>query len=79
VAVADFNGDGRADIVTVNQWSDDVTFLFGNGDGSFRNAGAVPVGTYPTRMSIADLNADGREDLLVGNTLSRSISVILSK
>jgi hypothetical protein len=79
VATADFNGDGPVDLVTVNQWSDDVTLLFGNGDGTFRSAGAIPVGEYPTRLSVADLNGDGRQDVIVGNAVSRSISVILSK
>jgi hypothetical protein len=79
VATGDFNGDGQADLVTVNHRSDDATFLFSNGDGTFRSAGAIPVGKYPTRLSLTDLNGDGRQDVLVGNTLSRSISVILSK
>ena len=35
VAVADVNGDGVPDLVTANQWSDNVSVLLGRGDGTF--------------------------------------------
>ena len=33
VTIADVNGDGKADIVSINDDSADVTVLLGNGDG----------------------------------------------
>jgi hypothetical protein len=36
--VGDFNGDGRLDLATVNQNSNDVSVLLGNGDGTFQPA-----------------------------------------
>ncbi len=35
VAVADFNNDGKLDLVTANSWSPTVSVLLGNGHGSF--------------------------------------------
>src|SRR5262249_45219239 len=35
-AVGDFNGDGKADLVVVNQGSNTVSILRGNGDGTFQ-------------------------------------------
>lgn len=36
VAVADFNGDGNADLAVVNPNSNGFSILLGNGDGSFQ-------------------------------------------
>ena len=38
VALADFNQDGKLDIVTANQNSNNVSVLLGNGNGTFRTA-----------------------------------------
>ncbi|MFB7337742.1 FG-GAP repeat domain-containing protein, partial [Streptomyces adustus] len=35
VAVGDFNGDGKPDLVTANYESGSVSVLLGNGDGTF--------------------------------------------
>jgi len=77
VAITDFNGDGKLDIVTANQTGNNVGVLLGNGDGTFR-----PTVTYssggsgPTSVAVADLNGDSYPDLVVTNrcaiTLRRS-------
>src|SRR5262245_35679881 len=36
VATSDFNHDGRLDLVTIEPSSQSVSFLTGNGDGTFR-------------------------------------------
>ena len=41
---ADVNGDGRPDLVTANDYSDDVSVLLGNGDGTFQAERRFPVG-----------------------------------
>ena len=38
LAVADFNGDGFADVVVVNQSAGDFSVLLGKGDGTFQPA-----------------------------------------
>src|SRR5262245_33890339 len=59
-AIADFNGDGRADVATANEGSDDVTVLLRQADGSYApEAGSpVAVGDGPTSIAAADFNGD---------------------
>jgi hypothetical protein len=61
---ADFNGDGNADLVAVNDSgvSTPTAFLFGKGDGTFQPA-VFPLGSY-VAFATADVNNDGKPDLL---------------
>jgi hypothetical protein len=66
VAVSDFNGDGKQDIVGGEQGG--VYLLLGKGDGTFQfssdletTAGAVQA------IAVADLNADGTPDIVAVN------------
>ncbi len=78
VAVGDFNGDGKLDIVTANLHDSAVNVLLGNGDGSFQPS--VEYGTLqrPWSVAIGDFNGDGKLDLAVacGNSDGR-VSVLL--
>ena len=42
LVVGDFNGDGKLDIAVVNELSDNVTILQGNGNGTFKTGTAAP-------------------------------------
>jgi hypothetical protein len=77
VAVADVNGDGKADLVTSNSAADTVSVLLGNGDGSFRPAVYYQVGSGPGAAVVADFNGDGKPDIAVENFGSDSVSVLL--
>jgi hypothetical protein len=75
VAIGDFDGDGKQDIVVANEYDCNtpcgvggVGVLLGNGDGSFQTAQAFGSGGYDA-LSVAtgDVNADGKTDLLVTN------------
>ena len=57
VFVADFNGDGKPDLLT-----SDGTMNLGNGDGTFKVG--TPVGLVAVD-AVADFNGDGKPDLLV--------------
>src|SRR5437867_1595386 len=68
VAVGDFNGDGRPDLVAANYYSNDVSVLLGNGDGTFQPAQSFPTaGMNPVTVAVGDFNGDGRPDLAVTN------------
>ena len=73
VAVADVNGDGKPDIVTVSGEGGPngdglVDVLLGNGDGTFKPVRTFDSGGgYPNSVVVADLNQDGKPDLVVTN------------
>src|ERR1035438_4422365 len=79
VAVADVNGDGKPDLVVVNECASGssgvscsvpgvIGVLLGNGDGTFRTARTFESGGDNwSHVMVADVNGDGKIDLLVRN------------
>ena len=69
VAVGDFNGDGRQDLVVTNFYNDsnEVSVLFGNGDGTFQAPRIFIAGNEPDSVAVGDFNGDGVPDLAVAN------------
>ena len=80
VAVADFNGDGKLDIVIANSGSNNITELLGNGTGGFTPGPGSPfaVGTDPQSVAVGDFNADGKPDLVVVNSDDNTLTVLLN-
>jgi hypothetical protein len=79
VAVGDFNGDGKLDVVTANFDSNTVSVLLGNGDGTFQPAQNFGTGSSPVGLVIGDFNGDGRPDLAVTNEDDNSVSVLMNQ
>jgi hypothetical protein len=77
MAVADFSGDGNADLAVVDGNGGSVNILIGNGDGTFRTALPVRVGSYPVFLAAGDFNADGKADLAVADTSVGNMYVLL--
>ena len=77
VLSADVNGDGKADIVSVNVETDSVGILLGNGNGTFQPARTFPTGAGPWSVAIGDLNRDGKLDLVTANFYDDTVSVLL--
>ena len=67
VAVEDFNGDGKKDLAVANAFSDNISILLGNGNGTFQSAVDYPTGAVPASVVVADFNGDNKLDLAVAD------------
>ena len=82
MAIGDFNGDGKLDVVLAQEFQGEVSVMLGNGDGTFSNAVNYAVGTNPVFVAIGDFNHDGKLDLAVANrgpgfTSRSTVSILL--
>jgi hypothetical protein len=89
VVAADMDGDGKVDFVTVNQYTNNVSVLIGDGMGDFvldpdiagttgpTPQGTCPVGNAPLGLAVADLNGDGVLDIVTANSSDDTVTVLL--
>jgi hypothetical protein len=55
VASADFNGDGKKDLVTANNGSNNVSVMLGNGTATLGAHSTYTVGTAPQSVVASDV------------------------
>ncbi|GIW41059.1 MAG: hypothetical protein KatS3mg076_1636 [Candidatus Binatia bacterium] len=77
VVVADVDKDAARDIVVANADSDDVSVLFGNGDGTFGSPSNFPVAAGPSAVRVADMNRDGLPDIVVAHDIAGVLLVLV--
>jgi len=80
VVTGDFNGDGKDDLATANNDTDDVSVLLGKGDGSFTTVGPFGADLGPAAIQTADMDDMTGEhiaDLIVANDVAGTVSVLL--
>jgi hypothetical protein len=79
VEIADFNGDGKFDVVVANEQSNDVSILLGDGKGKFTPAKGSPfaAGHLPNDIAIGDFNRDNKLDLALANHEENRLTLLL--
>ena len=79
VAVGDFNGDGRPDMVVGIDATNNVSVQLGNGDGTFKSGMSFQAGpeSGAPYIAVGDFNGDGKADLAALNYNSNTVSVLL--
>jgi len=76
LTAADFNGDGKVDLITANRDANTLSVLTNNGSGGFVLASSPGVGSNPQGVTAADVNGDGKMDVICANTTGNSLSVL---
>src|SRR6516164_3293270 len=79
ITVADFNGDGKPDLAILNQTSNNVTILEGNGDGTFSEfqKSPLPVGNVAVAIASGSLAGSTGPALAIVNQKDNTVSVYL--
>jgi hypothetical protein len=82
VALGDANNDGKLDIATANTniSNESISYLAGNGDGTFAAAVLLPIGdaSYysPQSVLLTDVTGDGNADIVTANLGADNVSVL---
>src|SRR3954447_5118259 len=80
IAIGDVNGDGKPDLATANDSSNNSSVFLGNGLGRFAHIAGSPFSAGSGSLGVAtgDLNGDGRADVAVANRTTNNLTVLLS-
>ena len=84
IAAADFNGDGKLDLVEACTSVDEqpcnlLLILSGNGDGTFTQSCETPLAFAGSQsMVVGDFNGDGQPDVAVINSGANGVNVFLN-
>jgi len=83
VSIADFDNDGRPDIVTANEYAAPATVsILRNtsfpGSISFAEKTDHLTGKQPRNIAVGDIDGDGKTDIVTANQESGSVSILLN-
>lgn len=80
ILISDINLDGSLDLVVANSGSNNISLIFGDGNGNFAFNANLSLGTgkNPSSMAATDINQDGLIDLVVANSATINISLFLN-
>jgi hypothetical protein len=74
VAVGDFDNDGKLDLVVADYGSNKVSWMKGNGDGTFQPKVDYATGNNPISITVGDFDGDGNLELVVANYGDNTVS-----
>ena len=77
VAVGDFNGDGKSDLVTADNSATPRACCLATATGRFRPSSPSAPGGMPYSVAVGDFNGDGKSDLVTADTARNTASVLL--
>ena len=78
VDTADFNGDGKTDMVVADLSSNNVSVFLNNGTGAFGMKVDYITGAGPMFIVSGYVNGDGSKDLVIANYFANTVSVLLN-
>ncbi len=64
IAAGDIDGDGITDFITADSIDNTLSFLAGNGDGTFAARATLNGGNTPGAVTLTDINGDGNLDIV---------------
>ena len=77
VAVADFNGDGKSDLVTADWTTTPRACCLATATARFRPEQSFGTGNRPCSVAVGDFNGDGVKDLVTADYNGNTASVLL--
>ena len=78
-AIADVNGDGKADVAAAA--GDGVRVMLGDGRGGFQPAPGSPfaTGRGSWQLAVGDVNGDGKPDVVTSDLEADSVTILLAQ
>ncbi|MES2774715.1 MAG: FG-GAP-like repeat-containing protein [Bacteroidota bacterium] len=77
IAIGDFDGNGKQDVVTTNYDANSIYIRLGNGTGGFTGSTNIAIAGNPAAIAVGDVNGDGRQDITVARYTGNAVSVLL--
>jgi hypothetical protein len=76
VSIADFNEDGKNDVLVPDGVIGNVSVHLSNGDGTFGGLRNYRTGNGPSGVVLVDITGDGRLDAVTSDKLDNTVSVL---
>jgi len=78
IAMGDFNGDGKADLVSSNWSTATISVFINNGNGTFAAKVDYTAMQFPSNIVAGDLNGDNKADLVATGSWDNVVSVFIN-